>query len=103
VPGIINWSSRRVPGQSGAEIGNFQTMLTGTPDDPIPGLPGTGLTGAAGIQNVAAEIFAYLDLPAGYQKFGINGDDGWAVQIGTPGQTNRAILVTVDRGAGSAD
>ena len=103
VPGIINWNSRRVPGQSGAEIGNFQTMLTGTPDDPIPGLPGTGLTAAAGIQNVAAEIFAYLDLPAGYQKFGINGDDGWAVKIGMPGVANGTVLFSVDRGAGARD
>jgi len=103
ITNIINWSSRRVPGQTGAEIGNFQTILTGTPDDPIPGLPGTGLTGAAGIQNVAAEIFAYLDLPAGYQKFGVNGDDGWAVKIGTPGVTNGTILFTIDRGAGAQD
>jgi hypothetical protein len=97
---IINWSSRRVPGQSGAEIGNFQPLLGGPLDDPIPGLPGTGLGAPT---NAAAEIFAYLDLSAGYQKFGINGDDGFKVQIGTPGQTVGTVLFTVDRSAGSAD
>ncbi len=99
LPGIINWNSRKVPGQTGAEIGNFQTLLGGPADEPIPGLPGTG----AARDNVAAEIFAYLDLPAGYQKFGVNGDDGWKVQIGTPGQTNGTVLFTIDRGAGAQD
>ena len=97
---IINWSSRRVPGQTGAEIGNFQPLMGGPADDPIPGVPGTGLVGPT---NVAAEIFAYLDLPAGYQKFGVNGDDGWKVQVGTFRQTNGTVLFTVDRGAGAAD
>jgi len=100
---IINWSSRRVPGQTGAEIGNFQPLMGGPADDPIPGLPGTGLTGTAGRDNVAAEIFAYLDLPAGYQKFGVNGDDGWKVQVGAFRQTNGTVLFTVDRGAAAAD
>lgn len=101
--GIINWSSRRVPGQSGNEIGNFQTLLGGPADQPIPGLPGTGLSGTAGRDNAAAEIFAWLDLPAGYQRFGVNGDDGWKVQIGLPGQTNGPVLFTTDRAAGSSD
>jgi hypothetical protein len=103
IPNIINWSSRRVPGQTGAEIGNFQPLMGGPPDDPIPGLPGTGLTGTAARDNVAAEIFAYLDLPAGYQKFGVNGDDGWKVQIGTSGQTSGTVLFSTDRAGGSAD
>jgi len=61
------------------------------------------LTGAARFENITAEIFAYLDLPAGCQKFGVNGDDGWRVQVGIPGQTNGTVLFTVDRGAGAAD
>ncbi|MBM3878361.1 MAG: hypothetical protein FJ387_01360 [Verrucomicrobia bacterium] len=104
VPGIINWSHRRVPGQSGAEIGNFIDLAgmagaPGFPDQPIPGLPGTGATK----DNATAEIFAYLDLPAGYQKFGINGDDGWKVQIGLPGETTGTVLFSRDRGAGARD
>jgi hypothetical protein len=103
VPGVINWSSRRNPGQTGNEIGNFQPLMGGPADSPIPGLPGTGLSGTAGRDNAAAEIFAYLDLPAGYQRFGINGDDGWKVQIGMPGQTNGTVLFSMDRGGGSSD
>ena len=103
VPGVINWSSRRNPGQTGNEIGNFQPLMGGPADSPIPGLPGTGLTGTAARDNAAAEIFAYLDLPAGYQRFGINGDDGWKVQIGMPGQTNGTVLFSMDRGGGSSD
>lgn len=104
IPGIINWSSRRVPGQSGAEIGNFIDLTgmagaPGYPDQPIPGLPGTGATK----DNVTAEIFAYLDLPAGYQKFGINGDDGWKVEIRKPGETTGTVLFSRDRGAGARD
>lgn len=102
-PGVINWSSRKNPGQTGNEIGNFQPLMGGPADSPIPGLPGTGLTGTAARENAAAEIFAYLDLPAGYQRFGINGDDGWKVQIGMPGQTNGTVLFSMDRGGGSSD
>jgi hypothetical protein len=96
---IINLNDRKNTGGSGVEIGNFQSSRTGTPDDPVPGIPGTG----AALDNIAAEIFAYLDLPAGYQKFGINGDDGWRVQIGTPGQTSGTVLFSIDRGAGARD
>src|SRR5690606_12282216 len=100
ITNIINWSERRVPGGSGAEIGNF-IDLNGFPDEAIPGLPGTGLSGAAGRENVAAEIFAWLELPAGYQKFGVNGDDGWAVKVGLPGETDGTVLFSIDRGAGA--
>jgi hypothetical protein len=103
LPGIINWNVTKNPGNTPAENGNFQPLFGGPADDPVPGIPGTGLTGNARFENITAEIFAYLDLPAGYQKFGVNGDDGWKVQVGTPGQTNGTVLFTVDRGAGSAD
>jgi hypothetical protein len=103
VPGIINLNVTKNPGGTPAENGNFQPLFGGPADDPVPGIPGTGLSGAARFENIAAEIFAYLDLPAGYQRFGVNGDDGWKVQVGTPGQTNGTVLFTIDRGAGSAD
>jgi hypothetical protein len=103
VPGIINWNVSKNPGNTASEIGNFQPAMNGMADEPVPGIPGTGLSGAARFENISAEIFAYLDLPAGYQKFGVNGDDGWKVQIGTPGQTNGPILFSVDRGAGARD
>jgi hypothetical protein len=103
ITNIINWNVTKNPGGTPAEIGNFQPLLTGTPDDPVPGIPGTGLTGNLRFENITAEIFAYLDLPAGYQKFGVNGDDGWKVQVGTQGQTSGTILFTRDRGTGARD
>jgi len=102
VPGIINWSTRRVPGQTGAEIGNFINIL-GRNDAAIPGLPGTGLTGTAAVGNAAAEVFAWLDLPAGYHKFGIAGDDGFALKVGRPGDATGQVLFSIDRGAGARD
>jgi hypothetical protein len=111
IPGIINWSTSRVPGFTGAETGNFQDNTYGTgwpwpdyPDAAVPGLPGTGLTGNPRIENVTAEIFAYLDLPrAGYYRFGGNADDGIVVKVGTPGVTDGTVIFTQDRGAGNLD
>jgi hypothetical protein len=111
VPGVINWSTSRVPGFTGAETGNFQDNTYGTgwpwpdyPDEAVPGLPGTGLAGNPRIENAAAEIFAYLDLPsAGYYRFGGNADDGIVVKVGTPGVTNGTVIFTQDRGAGNQD
>ncbi len=100
---VINWNVTANPGATLAEIGNFRQSLTGTPDEPVPGIPGTGLAGAPRYENITAEIFAWLDLPAGYQKFGIGGDDGFKLQIGTPGQTDGTILFSRDRGAGPRD
>ncbi len=103
VPGYINWNVTMNPGGTPSEIGNFQTLMTGQKDDPVPGIPGTGLSGNARFENITAEICAYLELPAGYHKFGVNGDDGWKVQIGTPGQTDGLVLFSRDRGAGARD
>ena len=111
VTNIINWSTSRVPGFSGNETGNFQDNTYGAgwpwpdyPDQAVPGLPGTGLTGDARMQNVTAEIFAYLDLPrAGYYRFAGNADDGIVVKVGTPGVTNGTVIFTQDRGAGNQD
>lgn len=109
VPGIINWNSNMNLGGNNAGVGNFQQNIYGAAwpfpsykDDPIPGVPGTNQTG---LLNIAAEIFAYLKFDApGYYRFGVNGDDGWKVQVGTPGVTNGTVLyATADRGAGSAD
>ncbi|MBI3192013.1 MAG: hypothetical protein HYZ36_05050, partial [Pedosphaera parvula] len=57
----------------GAGAGNFQ------PDDPFPGLPGTGsLDGGTG--NAAMEILTFLEFPqAGAYIVGVNSDDGFRV------------------------
>lgn len=92
---IINLNQTKNLG-SATENGGFTTALTGQADEAIPGVTGTAL-------NFTGEITAYLDLSAGYQKFGINGDDGWVVKLGTSGETNGLVLFTIDRGAGAAD
>jgi len=109
-PGIINWNNNRNPNRSGVEIGNFQDNVYGTgwpygdyPDEPLPGIPGTGVANNY-TDNIAAEVFGYLAFPtAGYYRFGVNSDDGFRVQVGTPGQTNGTVIFTTDVGKGSSD
>jgi len=108
-PGIINWNNNRNPNHTGAEIGNFQDDSYGAwpygdhPDEAIPGIPGTGVANNY-TDNIAAEIFAYLNFPtAGYYRFGVNSDDGFKMQVGTPGQTNGTVVFTTDVGKGSSD
>jgi hypothetical protein len=114
VPGIINWNNNLNPTTSGGpvrvgdNIGNFQKNVYGAgwpygdhPDEAIPGLPGTGL---GNCDNSAAEFFAYLAFPtAGYYRFGVNSDDGFAVKIGLAGQTNGTVVFNLDAGKGSSD
>src|SRR5262249_27590158 len=66
-PGVINKSKT-----SGTTKGNF------TPDDQMPGIPGTG----GSTDNIAAELLTYLNLPVGTITMGVNSDDGFRVTIG---------------------
>lgn len=63
---VINWD------QDSAQQGNFGG------ESPIPGIPGT--TGST--DNITGEVFAWLDLPAGVTKLGVNSDDGFTVSFG---------------------
>lgn len=109
-PGIINWNNNRNPNRSGLEIGNFQDNSYGIgwpfpdyPDGPVPGVPGTGVANNY-TDNLAAEIFAYLKFDAaGYYRFGVNSDDGFKLQVGTPGQTTGTVIASFDVGKGSSD
>jgi hypothetical protein len=67
IPTVINLSKT-----AGTTKGNF------TPDDQMPGIPGTG----GSTDNIAAEILTYLNLPAGIITMGVNSDDGFRVTIG---------------------
>jgi hypothetical protein len=113
-PGIINWNNNVNANHTGNPLGNFQANNygagTGWPfpfyaDEPIPGVPNTTTNAAnAYTDNLAAEIFGYLKFDnAGYYRFGVNSDDGFKVQVGTPGQTNGTIIFTIDVGKGSSD
>jgi len=107
IANIINWANNIYPTHIGPAIGNFQTNSYGTgwpfpnyPDQPIPGIALTNTY----TDNLAAEVFAYLKFDAaGYYKFGVNSDDGFKLQVGTPGQTNGTVIFTTDVGKGSSD
>jgi len=111
---IINWNNNVNPNHTGVQLGNFQANNygagTGWPypfyaDERIPGVPNTTTNAAnANTDNLAAEIFAYLSFTnAGYYKFGVNSDDGFKLQVGTPGQTNGTVIFSVDVGKGASD
>ncbi len=69
------------------------------PGQPIPGVP--GLTGST--NHIVAEVFAWLDLPAGLTRFGVTSDDGFLVSAGaTPLDfTQRVTLGVFDGGRGA--
>ena len=75
-----------------------------TPDDQMPGLPGTG----GSTDNIAAEALTYLSLPAGVTTFVINSDDGFRLSIGgaAPQDVYGPSTITAgqfDGGRGAAD
>jgi hypothetical protein len=106
---IINWNNNfQTATSSKVPLGNFQDAGfygagSGWPfpiyaDEPIPGVPGTGLTIT---DNAAAEVFAYLAFPtAGYYRLGVNSDDGFALKAGLPGQTNGIVLGSYNSSGG---
>lgn len=91
---IINWS---VEAGTGVEVGNFRDPQF--PDQPVPGTAGTGHT-----FNIAAEMFAYLELQPGRYIMGVNSDDGFAVFTGVDRRDAlRVSLGRFDGGRGAAD
>jgi hypothetical protein len=70
ITGVLNWD------QDGANQGNFNA-LNGFPESLIPGIPGVGT------DNIAGEIFTWLDLPAGTTRLGVNSDDGFTLSVGS--------------------
>lgn len=66
-PGVINFEKDGNPG------GNFLDN-----DRLIPGIPGSG----GHTVNAAMEILTFLEIPAGFHKFGVSSDDGFRFSIG---------------------
>ncbi len=91
IPTTINLSKA-----GGTSKGNF------TPDDQMPGLPGTGPNGS---DNAAAEALTYLALPAGTNTIGVNSDDGFKLTLGgaAPGDKFAIDVGQFDGGRGAAD
>jgi len=96
-PDVINWSQDA--NGVGAEIGNFRAPAS--PDEPIPGIPGTdGINN----DNIAAELLTFLELQAGAYTFGVHSDDGFLVASGAdPLDVLRTTLGAFEGGRGSAD
>jgi hypothetical protein len=69
IAGVLNWD------QAAGALGNF-IAANGFPDSLIPGIPGVG------DDNIAGEIFTWLDLPAGATRLGVNSDDGFTLSVG---------------------
>lgn len=79
IEGVLNLSI------TSSSLGTF------TPDDQMPGIPGT--TGST--TDIAAEVTTWLDLPAGITKFVVASDDGFKMLLGgaLPGDQLAAIKV----------
>jgi hypothetical protein len=90
---LINWN---INSGLGAEQGNFRAP--GFPDDPIPGI----FVGYN--DNIAGEILAYLELPAGLHTLGVNSDDGFVLSAGVDHRDSLRVSVgRFDGARGSAD
>jgi hypothetical protein len=99
---VINWNQEAGPGGTGVSIGSFPN------DEPIPGIPGDDPTiGGAevNLDNIAAEIVAYLDLKAGIYQLGVNSDDGFKATAGhrDPRDPAGLLLGQFDGGRGAVD
>ena len=91
---LINWNIDA--GGFGVEAGSFQAPTA--PDEPIPGVT------TDYVDNMAAEILTYLELPAGLHTMGVNSDDGFVVSTGVHHQDLiRRSLGRFDGGRGVAD
>lgn len=93
VTGIVNWNQDAAT----ADIGNF--IEPAFPDAPIPGIPGSG----GHTDNLAAEVLAWVQLPAGLVKLGVNSDDGFRVTVATNADPAAIELGVFDGGRGAAD
>lgn len=101
----INLNQEMNPGGNATEIGNFQSTSTpALPDQPIPGIPGTDPDSPGNLDNVAAEVVGYLELPAGLHRLGVNSDDGFRVTAAADPRDPGAVSLGVfSGGRGSSD
>jgi hypothetical protein len=104
IPGTINWNQEAGPGGSGLEVGDFTTASSPSrPDQPIPGIPATGLTTVANTDNIAAELITYVEFKtAGVYSMGINSDEGFKLTAtDKPPTLTGALVVNSGSAAGS--
>jgi hypothetical protein len=85
--------------KAGGSNGNF------TPDDQMPGVPGTSGVGN-GTDGIAAEILYWVEIPAaGTITFGVNSDDGFRTKVGgvAPRDVFAQVAGEFNGGRGAAD
>lgn len=89
IPTVVNWD------QGGGSNGAF------TPDEQMPGIPGI----EGGTDGIAGEVFAYVELPKGLIRMGVNSDDGFKTTAGlNPADSASAILLgEFNGGRGASD
>lgn len=87
IPGVINLDQD--PGANGGNFAGDQTM---------PGIPGA----SDGTDGIAAEILAWVDLPAGVIRLGVNSDDGFRMTGGASAKPGQAVLLGAFEGGRSA-
>jgi len=79
---VINYTQNLVPNDPPSADGNFPDYAT------FPGIDPLGNT-----DDIAMEVLAYLDLPAGTHTFGVTSDDGFQLRSGaTPTDPNGLVL-----------
>lgn len=100
-PDVINYEQDALWGSPA--VGNFHAYGSPPfPDDPIPGIP--GINGHT--DNISMEVLAFLELPAGKHRFGVNSDDGFKLTIGirtSPQDAFAANAGQFDGGRAAAD
>jgi hypothetical protein len=80
------------------QAGNSVGRISG--DQPFPGLS------ASDQDNFSTEDLFYLELPAGYYRFGVNSDDGFELRVGldaVDGTLPSTVLGSYDGGRAAAD
>jgi hypothetical protein len=87
ISGVINASQA-----AGSSFGSF------TPDEQMPGIPGTTLS----TDGFAVEIKTFLELSRGFYRMGVNSDDGFQTKAGFLNDVP-LILGTFDGGRGASD
>lgn len=90
----INWSEDSAT--AGQQRGSFQSPNYA--DVPIP-----GIDPVVNSDNIAAEITAWLELPAGITQLGVNSDDGFLLTVGHSVGGSAVEVGKVDAGRGATD
>jgi hypothetical protein len=88
---VINYTQNPVPNDPPSADGHFEDFAT------FPGIDAAGNT-----EDIAMEVLAYLELPAGTHTFGVTSDDGFQLRSGVS-PTDPGALVLAEKASGTFD